>query len=194
MQGNWGARYLLGCGAVQSRSDARASPCAVWISSLVCPCLGAGQSSPDSPCAMYLYMASSLVDLCTCSLPESALEEFNFYLDTQRLRIAVSNMKNANQRAELEDIKVDTCTCKIYSTPQGKPVSCCQRQLLFLAYRTLGVLSCLLSSPVQSVSAHIWPYAGRLSCWQGAVRWASSAVAAKMLFSILPLQHLIFCY
>lgn len=41
-----------------------------------------------------------------CSLPESALDEFNFYLDTQRLRIAVSNMKNANQRPELEDIKV----------------------------------------------------------------------------------------
>lgn len=28
------------------------------------------------------------------------------YLDTQRLRIAVSNMKNANDREELEQIKV----------------------------------------------------------------------------------------
>ncbi|KAG2453086.1 hypothetical protein HYH02_002418 [Chlamydomonas schloesseri] len=38
-------------------------------------------------------------------LPEKALDEYNMYLDTQRLRIAVSNMKNANERPELETIK-----------------------------------------------------------------------------------------
>ncbi|GIL69817.1 hypothetical protein Vretifemale_631 [Volvox reticuliferus] len=38
-------------------------------------------------------------------LPDKALDEFNMYLDTQRLRIAVSNMKNANERQELEQIK-----------------------------------------------------------------------------------------
>ncbi|KAG2437411.1 hypothetical protein HXX76_006063 [Chlamydomonas incerta] len=39
-------------------------------------------------------------------LPEKALDEYNMYLDTQRLRIAVSNMKNANERPELEQIKI----------------------------------------------------------------------------------------
>lgn len=39
-------------------------------------------------------------------LPDRALDDFNMYLDTQRLRIAVSNMKNANDREELEQIKV----------------------------------------------------------------------------------------
>ncbi|GFR46630.1 hypothetical protein Agub_g8235 [Astrephomene gubernaculifera] len=38
-------------------------------------------------------------------LPEKALDSFNMYMDTQRLRIAVSNMKNANDRQELEEIK-----------------------------------------------------------------------------------------
>jgi histone deacetylase 1/2 len=40
------------------------------------------------------------------SLPESALDQYNYYLDTQRLRIAVSNMKNANAKEELEELKV----------------------------------------------------------------------------------------
>jgi len=40
------------------------------------------------------------------NLPEAALAEYNYYLDTQRLRIAVSNMKNANTREELEEVKV----------------------------------------------------------------------------------------
>ncbi|MEW5298362.1 MAG: hypothetical protein WDW36_001494 [Sanguina aurantia] len=40
------------------------------------------------------------------NLPEAALHDYNFYLDTQRLRIAVSNMKNANAQQELEEIKM----------------------------------------------------------------------------------------
>eukprot|EP00798_Chlamydomonas_sp_ICE-L_P022386 gene22386-29493_t len=40
------------------------------------------------------------------NIPEAALNEFNYYLDTQRLRIEVSNMKNANTREELEEIKL----------------------------------------------------------------------------------------
>jgi histone deacetylase 1/2 len=35
-------------------------------------------------------------------LPEKALEELNYYMDNSRLRIAVSNMRNANTRQELE--------------------------------------------------------------------------------------------
>jgi len=38
-------------------------------------------------------------------LPEAALQEYNYYLDTQCLRISVSNMKNMNTKEELEDIK-----------------------------------------------------------------------------------------
>jgi hypothetical protein len=40
-----------------------------------------------------------------CRLPDSALGQYNYYLDTQRLRIAVSNMKNSNTPEELEKIK-----------------------------------------------------------------------------------------
>jgi hypothetical protein len=46
-----------------------------------------------------------------CRLPESALEQYNYYLDTQRLRIAVSNMKNSNTPEELERIKQQVRRC-----------------------------------------------------------------------------------
>lgn len=39
------------------------------------------------------------------ALPTAALAEYNYYLDTQRLRIQVSNMKNSNTRDELDAIK-----------------------------------------------------------------------------------------
>ena len=42
---------------------------------------------------------------CHRRIPESALSEYNYYMDTSKLRITVSNMKNANSRAELERIK-----------------------------------------------------------------------------------------
>ncbi len=38
-------------------------------------------------------------------IPDSALSEYNYYMDTSKLRITVSNMKNANSRVELERIK-----------------------------------------------------------------------------------------
>ena len=38
-------------------------------------------------------------------LPGAALAEYDYYLDTHRLRISVSNMKNTNSRASLEHIK-----------------------------------------------------------------------------------------
>ncbi|KAK9823172.1 hypothetical protein WJX72_000831 [[Myrmecia] bisecta] len=38
-------------------------------------------------------------------IPESALQEFDYYMDTHKLRITVSNMKNANSRDKLEHIK-----------------------------------------------------------------------------------------
>lgn len=38
-------------------------------------------------------------------LPESAYREYDYYMDTHRLRIAVSNMKNANSRERLDEIR-----------------------------------------------------------------------------------------
>ena len=38
-------------------------------------------------------------------LPEAALSDYDYYMDTHKLRISASNMKNANSRAELERIK-----------------------------------------------------------------------------------------
>ncbi len=43
--------------------------------------------------------------MCWCSLPTKALSNYDYYMDTHRLRISVSNMKNANTREELELIK-----------------------------------------------------------------------------------------
>ena len=50
--------------------------------------------------------------LCGCTphplvprLPEAALSDYDYYMDTHKLRISASNMKNANSRAELERIK-----------------------------------------------------------------------------------------
>ena len=40
-----------------------------------------------------------------CSLPTKALSNYDYYMDTHRLRISVSNMKNANTREQLEHIK-----------------------------------------------------------------------------------------
>ncbi|KAK9845660.1 hypothetical protein WJX84_005953 [Apatococcus fuscideae] len=39
------------------------------------------------------------------TLPTGALREFDYYADTRKLRITVSNMKNANSREQLEAIK-----------------------------------------------------------------------------------------
>lgn len=44
--------------------------------------------------------------LCAlCRLPMEALRNYDYYMDTHRLRISVSNMKNANSREALETIK-----------------------------------------------------------------------------------------
>ena len=42
----------------------------------------------------------------SCSLPTKALSNYDYYMDTHRLRISVSNMKNANTREQLEHIKL----------------------------------------------------------------------------------------
>ena len=39
-------------------------------------------------------------------LPESSYAEYDYFMDTHKLRIETSNMKNANTREELENIKV----------------------------------------------------------------------------------------
>jgi histone deacetylase 1/2 len=52
-------------------------------------------------------------------LPDTSLNDFNYYLDTQRLRIAVSNMKNANTKEELEEIKIKVLQ-HLSKLPAGK--------------------------------------------------------------------------
>lgn len=46
-----------------------------------------------------------LVWLAAHRLPQEALRNYDYYMDTHRLRISVSNMKNANSREQLEHIK-----------------------------------------------------------------------------------------
>jgi histone deacetylase 1/2 len=38
-------------------------------------------------------------------LPESSYEEYDYFMDTHKLRIEISNMKNANTRQQLEELK-----------------------------------------------------------------------------------------
>ena len=38
-------------------------------------------------------------------IPEVAYRDFDYYMDTHRLRIATSNMKNANTRERLDEIR-----------------------------------------------------------------------------------------
>ena len=51
-----------------------------------------------------LHPASN-ISASYCRLPEAALSEYDYYMDTHHLRISTSNMKNANSRQELERIK-----------------------------------------------------------------------------------------
>ena len=41
------------------------------------------------------------------TLPESSYEEYDYFMDTHRLRIETSNMKNSNTRAYLEELKTN---------------------------------------------------------------------------------------
>jgi hypothetical protein len=46
----------------------------------------------------------SMMDL-GCRLPREALREHDYYMDTHRLRISASNMKNTNTREQLEAVR-----------------------------------------------------------------------------------------
>ena len=43
--------------------------------------------------------------MCRCRIPDKALQEYDYYMDTHKLRIVVSNMKNANSRQDLDKIR-----------------------------------------------------------------------------------------
>ncbi len=58
---------------------------------MLCACVGA--------CSARARVA------CLFRLPDGALRSYDYYMDTHRLRISVSNMKNANTREQLEHIK-----------------------------------------------------------------------------------------
>ena len=56
-----------------------------------------------------------------CSLPEKALSEFDYYMDTHKLRITVSNMKNANTVAQLQSMR-DTVLQNLSQLPPAPSV------------------------------------------------------------------------
>ena len=59
--------------------------------------------------------------LAPCSLPEKALSDFDYYMDTHKLRITVSNMKNANTVAQLESMR-DTVLQNLSQLPPAPSV------------------------------------------------------------------------
>ena len=56
------------------------------------------------------------------TIPESALKEYNYYQDTSKLRIQVSNMKNANTREDLDKI-IQTCLQNLQRLPAAPSAS-----------------------------------------------------------------------
>jgi len=58
-------------------------------------------------------------------LPEGALQEYDYYMDTHKLRIATSNMKNANSKEQMEKIK-EECLRNLSKMPAAPsvPFSC----------------------------------------------------------------------
>ena len=56
-----------------------------------------------------------------CSLPDKALSDFDYYMDTHKLRITVSNMKNANTVAQLESMR-DTVLQNLSQLPPAPSV------------------------------------------------------------------------
>jgi hypothetical protein len=56
-----------------------------------------------------------------CSLPEKALSEFDYYMDTHKLRITVSNMKNANTVVQLQSMR-DTVLQNLSQLPPAPSV------------------------------------------------------------------------
>lgn len=68
--------------------------------------LHSGLKGCPIPC-FNLFVHGYLTTLCSFifRIPESALREYNYYMDTGRLRIETSNMRNANTPEHLEMIK-----------------------------------------------------------------------------------------
>ena len=65
--------------------------------------LGGGGYTLRNVARCWCYETGRLMGLdLRDELPAKALAEFHYYMDNSRLRIAVSNMRNANTRAELE--------------------------------------------------------------------------------------------
>ncbi|KAF5843933.1 hypothetical protein DUNSADRAFT_55 [Dunaliella salina] len=69
--------------------------------------LGGGGYTLRNVARCWTYETGRLLGLdLPDQLPDQALHEYNYYLDTFSLRIQTSNMKNMNTREELEDIKM----------------------------------------------------------------------------------------
>jgi histone deacetylase 1/2 len=69
--------------------------------------LGGGGYTMRNVARCWCYETGRLLGLeLDDELPGAALAEYDYYMDTHRLRIAVSNMRNANTRDALESIKL----------------------------------------------------------------------------------------
>ena len=68
--------------------------------------LGGGGYTMRNVARCWCYETGRLLDKeLEDDLPESSYAEYDYYMDTHKLRIEVSNMKNSNTRAQLEDLK-----------------------------------------------------------------------------------------
>ncbi|KAK9810961.1 hypothetical protein WJX73_001010 [Symbiochloris irregularis] len=68
--------------------------------------LGGGGYTMRNVSRCWCYETGRLLGLdLPDELPQAALSQYDYYMDTHRLRISTSNMKNANSRARLEEIK-----------------------------------------------------------------------------------------
>lgn len=68
--------------------------------------LGGGGYTMRNVARCWCYETGRLLGLeLPDELPDKALDEFDYYMDTHKLRIATSNMRNANTREALESIK-----------------------------------------------------------------------------------------
>eukprot|EP00889_Picochlorum_renovo_P005892 jgi/Picre1/32922/NNA_008251.t1 len=69
--------------------------------------LGGGGYTMRNVARCWCYETGKLLDKdLEDDLPESSYAHYDYYMDTHKLRIEVSNMRNSNTRAQLEELKV----------------------------------------------------------------------------------------
>jgi len=111
----------LGCFNLSLEGHAQ---CIEYMASFNVPLLllGGGGYTMRNVARCWCYETSRMLgnDL-NDDLPEKALAEFDYYMDTHKLRITVSNMKNANSEKELLTMR-DTILANLGSLPPAPSV------------------------------------------------------------------------